>query len=195
MCVCVFTRENFDVRLFVAVVCGTTHRVNASVMFDRRGTDEGPVSGYQFIFMYTLALLWGQLTSWLADGDKTDAISHAAGVGTAPITVTLKGWRKKRIYSINIWYILVATKRLYIFEEVKMGTNIIKQKCHMGVKHSIFNVCSILEKNQQRALLCLWISDTNINVPVYSFRWYALYLLHLRLRHIFALLFWKKNFS
>lgn len=78
---------------------------------------------------------------------------------------------------------------LYIFEEVNRGTNIIKQKCHMGIKQSILKVCSILEKNQQRAQLCLRISDRNINVPVYSFRWYALYLLHLRPRGIFALLY------
>lgn len=46
--------------------------------------------------MDTLALLCGQPVSRLADGDKTNAISHATGVGTAAVTVTLEGWRRKR---------------------------------------------------------------------------------------------------
>lgn len=60
VCVCAFTWEDFKVWLFVAVVRGTAHRVNAGVMFDRRGTDEGPVSRDQFVFVYTLALFCGQ---------------------------------------------------------------------------------------------------------------------------------------
>lgn len=46
--------------------------------------------------MDTLALLCGQPVSRLADGDKTNAISHATGVGTAAVTVTLEGWRRKK---------------------------------------------------------------------------------------------------
>ncbi len=65
-------------------------------MFDRRGTDEGPVSRDQFIFMYTLALLGSMPATRLADSYETDAICCAAGVGTAAVTVTLEGWRKKR---------------------------------------------------------------------------------------------------
>lgn len=93
---CVFTWDDFKVGLFVAVVHGTAHRVNTRVVFDRRGTDEGPVSRDQFIFVYALALLNSKPASRLADSYKTDAICCAAGVGTAAVTVTLEGWRKKR---------------------------------------------------------------------------------------------------
>lgn len=93
---CVRTWEDFGVRVLVAVVWGAAERVNAAVMFDGRGADEGPVSWDQFIFVYALALVDGLTATWPADGDKADAIRRAAGVGTAAVTVTLEGWRKKR---------------------------------------------------------------------------------------------------
>lgn len=60
-------------------------------MLDGRGTDEGPISWDQFHFRYALALLRGTPIAGLADGDETDAICRAAGVGTAAVTVTLEG--------------------------------------------------------------------------------------------------------
>ena len=93
--VCVLTGEDCEVGVFVAVVRGTAHRVNACVMFDGRGTDERSVSWDQFVFVYALALLGGQSGACLANGDETDAICRAAGVGNTAITVTLEGWREK----------------------------------------------------------------------------------------------------
>lgn len=83
-------------------------------MFDGRGTDEGPVSRDQFVFVHTLALLGGLSATWLADGDETDAIGRAAGVGNAAVTVTLEGWRKREDKELGV--------------NVKLGTNIIQQE-------------------------------------------------------------------
>ena len=64
-------------------------------MFNGRGTDEGPVSREQFIFLYTLALLNGWSAAGPAYGDEADSICRAAGICTAAVTVTLEGWRRK----------------------------------------------------------------------------------------------------
>lgn len=85
-----FTRKDFKVGLFVAVVCAATHRVKAGIISERRGTDERSVLWDQLLFVYTPALLCDQLVSRLADDSETDAVSCAAGIGTATITVTLK---------------------------------------------------------------------------------------------------------
>lgn len=58
-----FTGKDFKVGLLVAVVSEATHRVNAGVLLDRRGADEGSVSRDQFLIVYTLALLYDQLAS------------------------------------------------------------------------------------------------------------------------------------
>lgn len=113
-----FTRHDCHIRLLVAEVCGTAHGVNAVSMFARRGTDEGSVSWDQFVFVYTLALLCGRSAVWLADGDKTDAIRRAAGVGTAAVTVTLESWRKRRRKG---WRVRIEARLFFLF--VKVGSH------------------------------------------------------------------------
>lgn len=85
------TRDDCDIRVFVAVVRSTAHRVNSCVMFAGRGTDEGPIFRYQLLFVNTLASLDCQTAARLAYNDEADAICRAAGIGTAALTVTLEG--------------------------------------------------------------------------------------------------------
>lgn len=91
----ILTRKNRIWWLFVAIICLAAPWVNATVMFEGRGTDEGSVSWDQLVFVYALAGLSDQLVTWLPDGNVADTICWAAGVGTAAVTVALKGWWKK----------------------------------------------------------------------------------------------------
>lgn len=84
------------VGVFVAEVHGAAHWVNARVVFDRRGTDEGAVYWDQLIFVHALPLLRGHLVAHLAVRDETYAVRRAAGVDTAAVAVALEGWRRKR---------------------------------------------------------------------------------------------------
>lgn len=86
-----FTR---DLRVLVAVVCGAALGVDAGVVLDRGGADKRAISGDQLLLVNALALLGGLVASRLTEGDKTDAIGDAAGVGAAAVAVALEAWRK-----------------------------------------------------------------------------------------------------
>lgn len=91
-----FTREHVHVQLLVAVVCGAAHGVDARVVLDRGGADKRTIQRDQLLLVNALASLDGRAASRLTDGDVTDAIGDAAGVGTAAVAVTLEGCRKSR---------------------------------------------------------------------------------------------------